>query len=88
MDIKLKDLKELLYKAGLLNFRLFNLVDGHVEVEKMPLLWESKNPEDWFDIGGKKYDDYFVQEIQTNIPNTVDIIISKNSGILGDLTKK
>lgn len=87
MDIKLKDLKGLIWHASMLNYRLFNLVDGRVDVESLPLLWESKNLGDWADIGEKKYDNYFVQEIQTNKANTLDILISKNPGVQGDKGK-
>ena len=87
MEIKLKDLKGLIWHASMLKYRLFQLVDGGVNVDSLPLLWESKNLGDWADIGGKKYDDYFVQELQTNIPNTLDILISKMTGVLGDKKK-
>ena len=84
MNIKLKDFKGLVWNASLLDYRLFNLVDGGVNGDALPLLWETKNPGDWADIGGNKYDDYYVQEIQTNKRNTLDILISKNPGVNGD----
>ena len=84
MNIKLKDLKALIYHAGMLHYRLFNLVDGCVNVDSLPLLWESEKTGDWLDIGGNKYDNYFVQEIQTNKANTLDILISSIPGVQGD----
>lgn len=84
MDIKLKDLKKLIWKASLLNYRIFNLINGCVNVERLPLLWESKGVGDWADIGGKKFDNYYVQELQTNIPNNLDILISKVPDVYGD----
>ena len=87
MDITLKDFKGLIWNASLLNYRLFNLVDGCVNIDRLSLLWETKKRGDWTDIGEKEYDDYYVQEIQTNIPNTLDILISKVPGIIGDKTR-
>ncbi|MDD7715630.1 MAG: hypothetical protein PUJ84_07005 [Mollicutes bacterium] len=84
MNIKLKEFKGLVWNAGLLDYRLFHLVNGSVNVNSLPLLWETNKPGDWADIGGCKYDDYYVQEIQTNKLNTLDILISKNPGINGD----
>ena len=84
ISIKLKDFKNLVWNASLLQYRLFNLVDGCVNVDRLPLLWETKKRGDWADIGGKKYDDYYVQEIQTNEPNTLDLLISKDPGVYGD----
>ena len=84
MDFKLKDLKEKIWHAHMLNYRVFNLIDGCVNVDSLPLLWEVKYNGDWANIGGNKYDDYYVQELQTNVPNTLDILISKNPGVHGD----
>lgn len=84
MIIKLKEFKELIWNASLLNYRLFHLKNCVVNVSNLEMLWESKNLGDWANIGGKKYDDYYVQEIQTNIPNTIDILISKTSDYKGD----
>jgi len=41
MNIKLKDLKSLMWHAGMLGYRLFHLIDGNVNVEALPLLWET-----------------------------------------------
>ena len=88
MDFKLKDLKGKVWHAHMLNYRVFNLVDGCVNVDSLPLLWESNGKGDWANIGGDKYDDYYVQELQTNIPNTLDILISKDPGAQGDSRNK
>lgn len=79
--IKLKEFKKLIWNANLLNYRLFNLCDGIVNVDFLPLLWEIKKSWDWIHIGGTKY---YVQELQTNIPNTLDILISRNPDAMGD----
>ncbi|OPZ32568.1 MAG: hypothetical protein BWY97_01387 [Tenericutes bacterium ADurb.BinA124] len=80
MSIKLKDIKVLFWNASLINYRLTHLVDGNSD----SLLWASSSFNDRADIGGGVYDEYYVHEIQTNIANTLDIVISRNAGIMGD----
>ena len=84
MEIKLKELKGKIYNGALLNYRLFQMFDACVNVDSLPLLWETKNNGDWANIGDNKFDDYYVQELQTNKENTLDILISRNPGIRGD----
>lgn len=76
-EIRLIDLKHLIWHGGMLAYRLFDMVDNCVTVDSLPLLWETPSKGEWAEIGGKKFDEYFVQEIQTNKKNTLDIIISK-----------
>lgn len=87
-NIKLKDFKNKIYNAGLLNYRLFHMIDGHVNVKQLPLLWETKKTGDWRNIGDNKYDEYYIQEFQTNEQNTLDILISKVNGPFSDDSNK
>lgn len=48
----------------------------------------NKKTGDWRNIGDNKYDEYYIQEFQTNEQNTLDILISKVNGPFSDDSNK
>ena len=64
-------------------YRLIHYKNGSLN---SPVIWESnKNVDDLYDVGGNKYDNWLVHEIQYhNDSNIVEIYIAENNCPQGD----